>query len=242
MKVDDPILYREVQVGTVTGIDLSEDADYVALRVAIEPRYASLVRAKTVFWNASGIHASFGLFSGADIDIESLSALLRGGIAFATPKDGGASARTGAVYALHKEPKKEWQSWAPHIRLPKELPKEPSGEATGDQAPPPTPGEPEASGEAAAGEAAVGEGATGASEQTAATPPAETAALPEALPVSGEHMSESALSEALAKLGFTNIGSIRKSGSIVRAEADWQGETVELRVDTRTGRIERTDR
>jgi len=230
VKVDDPILYREVQVGTVTGIDLSEDADYVALQVAIEPRYASLVRAKTVFWNASGIHASFGLFSGADIDIESLSALLRGGIAFATPKDGGAPARTGAVYALHKEPKKEWQSWAPHIRLPKEPPKEPSGEATGDEAPPPTPGEPEASGEAAAG----------APEQAAAPTPGETAALPEALPVSGEHMSESALSEALAKLGFTNIGTIRRSGNIVRAEADWQGETVELRIDTRTGRIERT--
>ncbi len=235
VKVDDPVLYREVQVGTVTGIDLSEDAEYVALLVAIEPRYASLVRAETVFWNASGIHASFGLFSGADIDIESLSALLRGGIAFATPKDGGAPARNGAVYALHKEPKKEWQSWAPHIRLPKEAPKEASGEAGGVEAPPPASSTPEAAGAAVEGEPAA------EAEQTAATPP-EVADLPAALPVSDEHMSEAALSEALAKLGFTNIGSLQKSGSIVRAEADWQGETVALRIDIRTGRIERTDR
>jgi paraquat-inducible protein B len=89
VKLDDPILYREVEVGKVMEVELSDDASFVALKVAIEPRYAPLVRSHSVFWNASGIHASFGLFSGADIDIESLSALLRGGIAFATPREGG---------------------------------------------------------------------------------------------------------------------------------------------------------
>jgi paraquat-inducible protein B len=236
VKVDDPILYREVQVGTVTGIDLSEDADYVALQVAIDPRYASLVRAKTVFWNASGIHASFGLFSGADIDIESLSALLRGGIAFATPKDGGEAAKTGAVYELYPEPKKEWQAWAPHIRLPKEPPKETSGEGAGANGNVEAPAQPEA----AAGEVKAGEEAP-AGEQTAETPSDATADMPTALPLSGEHVSVVALSEALGEAGFTNIGNIEKSGSIVRAQADWQGETVTLRIDTRTGRIERAE-
>ena len=69
----------------------------------------------------------------------------------------------------------------------------------------------------------------------------EAAQLPASVALSGGHVSASVLSEALAKLGFTNIGNVQHTGAIVRAEADWQGETVKLRIDTHTGRIERTD-
>ena len=236
VKVDDPILYREVRVGKVTGVGLGEDADYVALQVAIEPEYAPLVRAKTVFWNASGIHASFGLFSGADIDIESLSALLRGGIAFATPKDGGPAAQGGATYTLHSEPKKEWQAWAPHIRLPQETPKEESTAPASSDAPLPAPAKPES-----AGGAPIANAPTSEPDLTAPAHSAETVDLPAAISVSGEHLSTSALTEALAKAGFSNIDNIRRSGSIAHADVDWQGEAVALRIDTRTGRIEKTD-
>jgi len=51
----------------------------------------------------------------------------------------------------------------------------------------------------------------------------------------------STLTEALAKAGFSNIDNIRRSGSIAHADVDWQGEAMALRIDTRTGRIERTD-
>jgi hypothetical protein len=44
--------------------------------------------------------------------------------------------------------------------------------------------------------------------------------------------------EALAELGFTNIGDVQRAGSIVRVGADWQGAPVKLHIDTRTGRIE----
>lgn len=240
VKADDPILYREVQVGTVTEVGLSEDASYVALQVAIEPRYAPLVRDKSVFWNASGIHASFGLFSGADIDVESLSALLRGGIAFATPQDGGGVAKTGAIFELHPEPKKEWQAWAPHIRLPKEPPKAAQVDAATAEAgsdatlsAPAKPGTPKS-------DTMVDNGGS-AADQTAATPSGATADLPTALPISGENLSTEEVSEALGKIGFTNIGTIHKSGSIVHTEADWEGETVTLRIDTRTARIESTE-
>jgi uncharacterized protein YhdP len=56
--------------------------------------------------------------------------------------------------------------------------------------------------------------------------------------LSGGHVSTSALSEALSELGFTNIGDVQRAGSIVRVDADWQGEPVKLHIDTRTGRIE----
>jgi hypothetical protein len=214
--------YREVEVGKVTAVELSGDASFVALHAAIEPRYAPLVRSRSVFWNASGIHASFGIFSGADIDVESLSALLRGGIAFATPKDAGAAADDGATFALHSEAKEEWQSWAPHIRLPKQAAK-PDGMAAPSQAgaaPAAAPDE---------HEAAPDPSAAAASE----SPP-----LPAAVALSGEHVSASVLSEALAKLGFTNIGNIERSGAVVRADADWDGAPVRLHIDTKTGRIE----
>jgi hypothetical protein len=237
VKTDDPILYREVEVGKVTDVELSDDASFVALHVAIEPRYAPLVRSKSVFWNASGIHASFGLFSGADIDIESLSALLRGGIAFATPADGGEVAANGAAFPLHREAKKEWQSWAPHIRLPKEAPKE-------DSKPEPN-GAPAAQGpetgapksEVPAGQETVSEPAPTAEQEATATSSSEAAPLPASLAFSGGHVSTSALSEALSELGFTNIGNVQRAGSIVRVDADWEGEPVKLRIDTRTGRI-----
>jgi len=223
VKVDDPILFREVEVGKVTDVELSGDASFVVLHVAIEPRYAPLVRSRSVFWNASGIHASFGIFSGADIDVESLSALLRGGIAFATPKDGGAAVADGATFALHSEAKKEWQAWAPHIRLLRHAAKK-------DGAAPP----------ADAGSAtseAPDEQESAAGEPDAATS-RESLPLPTAVALSGEHVSASVLSEALAKLGFTNIGNIQRSGAIVRVDADWDSETVKLHIDTKTGRIE----
>jgi paraquat-inducible protein B len=229
VKVDDPVLYREVEVGKVMGVELSDDASFVALKVAIEPRYAPLVRSHSVFWNASGIHASFGLFSGADIDIESLSALLRGGIAFATPKEGGEAVADGATFPLHSEAKEEWQSWAPHIRLPKQAAEQDGMAANGSGAAQPA--------EAAATQSE----AMPTAEQEAATTSGETAPLPTAVAVSGGHVSTAALSQALAKLGFTNIANIRHAGAIAHADADWYGEPVKLRIDTRTGRIEQTD-
>ncbi len=225
----DPILYREVEVGKVTDVELSDDASFVALHVAIEARYAPLVRSKSVFWNASGIHASFGLFAGADIDIESLNALLRGGIAFATPKDGGEAAANGAAFPLYREAKKEWQSWAPHIRLPKP---EPNAAAAAQGAEPGTP-----KSEAPAGQDPESEPTPTAEQEATTSSSSEAAPLPTSVALSGTHVSTSALSEALAKLGFTNVGSVQHAGSIVRVNADWEGEPGKLRIDTRTGRI-----
>lgn len=86
IKPDDPVYYRQIKVGKVTGCRLSENAASVTVDVDIETRYAPLVRSDSKFWMASGINMSFGLFSGAQVKTESLEALLEGGIAFATPE------------------------------------------------------------------------------------------------------------------------------------------------------------
>ena len=63
-----------VPIGKVVEVGLDAEATSVDLAIAIEAPYAPLVKTNTVFWNASGIHAGFSLFSGASIDIESLRA------------------------------------------------------------------------------------------------------------------------------------------------------------------------
>jgi len=50
--------------------------------------------------------------------VESLKALLAGGVAFATPEKGvGARAAAGSQFQLYDKPKDEWLSWQPAIRL-----------------------------------------------------------------------------------------------------------------------------
>ncbi|WP_414157629.1 MlaD family protein [Pseudomonas sp. BNK-15] len=82
---DSPVFYKQIQVGRVKSYRLSEDQSTVEVKVFIEPAYASLVRKHTRFWNASGISIDAGL-SGVKVRSESLSSIVAGGIAFATPE------------------------------------------------------------------------------------------------------------------------------------------------------------
>jgi len=222
VKADDPVLFREFQVGKVSGISLGDNADTVRIQLAIENRYAGLIKTNTVFWNASGLHANFGLFSGVSIDVESMSALLRGGVALATPKKGGKAAKTGTVFPLHDRPKDEWKSWAPHIRLP--------DTATANTAPrkatsvAKTPSAP---------------GKTGPARPPAPVKPPAVEPIPTTvmLPGFGDSVRTSAVTAGLRDLGFQNVGNVVKSGAIIHAEANWQGRPLSLVIDARDGDI-----
>ena len=121
--VGDPVYYREVQVGQVTAIDLEDDAAAVLVHGLIRERYAPLVQEGSMFWNASGLRFDWSLFKGASLDLESLKALLAGGVAFATPETQGAQAADGSHFALHGKPEQAWLGWRPAVRLgPADLP------------------------------------------------------------------------------------------------------------------------
>ncbi len=115
--VGDPVYYREVQVGEVTAIDLEDAAAAVLVHAVIRKRYAPLVQEGSLFWNASGLRFDWGLFRGASLDLESLKALLAGGVAFATPETEGAQAADGSRFALHDKPEDAWLAWRPVVRL-----------------------------------------------------------------------------------------------------------------------------
>jgi paraquat-inducible protein B len=118
VEVGDSVYYREVEVGKVVATGFEDNSASVRIHAVVGKRYAPLVKEGSVFWNASGLHADFSLFKGASLDVESLKALLEGGIAFATPENkAGAQAADGSRFLLHAKPKDEWLSWKPAIRL-----------------------------------------------------------------------------------------------------------------------------
>ncbi|MBC3423276.1 MULTISPECIES: MlaD family protein [unclassified Pseudomonas] len=82
---ESPVFYKQIQVGKVKSYRLSDDHGTVEIKLFIEPEYASLVRKHTRFWNASGISIDANL-SGVKVRSESLSSIVAGGIAFATPE------------------------------------------------------------------------------------------------------------------------------------------------------------
>jgi paraquat-inducible protein B len=119
MRPDAPVYYRGVEVGTVQKLDLAPNSLSADIHIVIYPRFASLVREGTTFWDVSGLNISGGLMKGLDVQFESLRAFITGGIEFATPP-GTARAKSGTVFFLYDEPKKEWLAWAPKIPIPAE--------------------------------------------------------------------------------------------------------------------------
>lgn len=82
---DSPVFYKQIQVGRVKSYRLGEDQSTVEIQIYIQPEFASLVRKHTRFWNASGVTIDAGL-SGVKVRTESLTSIVAGGIAFATPE------------------------------------------------------------------------------------------------------------------------------------------------------------
>ncbi len=81
-----PIFYRGLQVGTVLGWDLGHMAQNVTVHAFVRAPFDGYVHQGSHFWNASGISVSLGA-TGIKLDIESLRAVLLGGVAFDTPPE-----------------------------------------------------------------------------------------------------------------------------------------------------------
>ncbi|PKG85099.1 PqiB family protein [Colwellia sp. 75C3] len=125
VRVGNPVLYRQIKVGRVIGHDLSPTADQVNIFINIAKRYAPLVNGQSQFWNTSGIKIEASIFSGVNIDSESIETLIAGGIAFATPsvdEDDAkaleeASPSLPVSFVLHQDVDKDWLEWQPKIAI-----------------------------------------------------------------------------------------------------------------------------
>lgn len=102
VNVGTAIYYRGISVGQIERIRFSEHYDNLYLTAFIRAPYDRLITNNTNFWNISGINLSVGA-EGANLEVESLEALVRGGITFSTPttlNSNETPATPGTVYTL----------------------------------------------------------------------------------------------------------------------------------------------
>ena len=112
LSIGTPVLFRGVEVGTVTGLTLGTLSDRVMVGLRISKRFQHLVRDSSVFWLASGYSLDFGLTGGV-VKTGTFSQFIRGGIAFATPPGTplAPKAQTGKHFLLEESEPKEWRQW-----------------------------------------------------------------------------------------------------------------------------------
>ena len=84
VSVGSPIFFRDLVVGEVLGWDIADMAEYVTIHAFVRAPYDGYVHDQTRFWNASGVSIKLG-GTGVEVQMESLKALLLGGVAFETP-------------------------------------------------------------------------------------------------------------------------------------------------------------
>jgi hypothetical protein len=111
-----PVTYRQVRIGTVISVGLASDAGTIEARAHIEAPYATLVRERSRFWDAGGVEVELGL-SGLRLAVDSAEALLAGGVAVATPPEGGSVVTTGRRFPLALKPDRDWLEWEPLIAV-----------------------------------------------------------------------------------------------------------------------------
>lgn len=112
LNIGTPVLFRGIEVGTVTGLMLGSLSDRVMIGLRISKRYQHLVRNNSVFWLASGYSLDFGLTGGV-VKTGTFNQFIRGGVAFATPPDTplAPKAQPGKHFLLQESEPKEWRQW-----------------------------------------------------------------------------------------------------------------------------------
>ncbi len=100
--VGTPVFFKKVRVGEVVASELDASGEFVSIQVFVHSPHDARVNSGSRFWNASGVSVSMDA-SGVDVNVESLTSLLIGGIAFATPTNStGPPAPDGALFALYE--------------------------------------------------------------------------------------------------------------------------------------------
>ncbi|WP_430432585.1 intermembrane transport protein PqiB [Methyloversatilis sp.] len=89
--VGTPVYFRRIQAGQVTAFKLDDAGQHLDIQVFIKAPYDRFVTIDTRFWNASGIDLKLGA-EGLQLNTESATAILAGGLAFETPPGGDTDA------------------------------------------------------------------------------------------------------------------------------------------------------
>ena len=83
VSVGSPVFFRDLDVGQVLGWDVGKMVEDVTIHAFVRAPYDSYVHNASRFWNASGLSVKLGAQS-VQVQMESVKALLLGGVAFDT--------------------------------------------------------------------------------------------------------------------------------------------------------------
>jgi paraquat-inducible protein B len=86
LNLGSPILFRDLEVGEVLGWDIGEMARNITIHAFVREPFDKYVHDNSRFWNASGAKVQLGP-NGIQLQVQSLRAVVLGGIAFETPDD-----------------------------------------------------------------------------------------------------------------------------------------------------------
>jgi paraquat-inducible protein B len=86
LNLGSPVLFRDLEVGEILGWDIGEMAREITIHVFVREPFDKYVHDNSRFWNASGAKVQLGA-NGLQLQVQSLRAVVLGGIAFETPDD-----------------------------------------------------------------------------------------------------------------------------------------------------------
>jgi paraquat-inducible protein B len=92
-----PIYFRQIAVGEVVNYRMASDHSHVEIDIFIRAPHDSQVRENSRFWNVSGVELDLSS-KGLRLGVESLAALVAGGVAFRTPQTLEAGPRAAPGY------------------------------------------------------------------------------------------------------------------------------------------------
>jgi paraquat-inducible protein B len=87
-----PVKFRGIQVGEVGRYELVDDHSSVNVEIFVRAPHDQYVKDNTRFWNISGLAVELSA-EGFNVDMDSVTSLMAGGVAFSTPTDSGAAAQ-----------------------------------------------------------------------------------------------------------------------------------------------------
>ncbi len=88
LNLGSPIMFRDLEVGEVLGWDVGEMARNITIHAFVRNPFDQYVHDNSRFWNASGATVKLGA-SGLQLKVQSLRALVLGGVGFETPDEPG---------------------------------------------------------------------------------------------------------------------------------------------------------
>ena len=94
-----PVLATGIEVGRIGQPVLSESGNTVTMEAFIAAPYDRRLTTNSRFWDASGLSVNVGT-GGLDLRVDSLAALVEGGVNFGTPVTGGEPVEDGHVFEV----------------------------------------------------------------------------------------------------------------------------------------------